>query len=383
MTTMLNLQPNSNAAHRVKVMIIDDSAIIRGLVSRWISAESDFEMVGVGVNGRDGVNRVTSLNPDVIILDIEMPEMDGITALPLLLKAVPGVKIIMASTLTKAGAEVTIKALTLGAADYIPKPDAGKIAGAEEYKRDLFSKLRAFGQRRPRRAPFAPIPSNSNVIAPISRPLGGIINNNNNVRLRNDTTKLRPEALFIGSSTGGPEALRTLVGGLAGKVNVPVFLTQHMPVLFTKILAEHLSKQTGAKVIEAEHNMVAVPGVFYIAPGGKHMVVSRSAGVVRTLLNEDPPENFCRPAVDPLFRSAALVYGDRAMGVILTGMGHDGRDGAKHMVEKKSHILVQDEATSVVWGMPGAAAQAGVASQMKPLEEIPTTIINILRGVTQ
>lgn len=357
-------------------MIVDDSAIIRGLVSRWISTEADFEMVGVGVNGRDGVNRAPSLNPDVIILDIEMPELDGLSALPLLLKAVPGVKVIMASTLTKAGAEVTIKALTLGAADYIPKPDAGKIAGAEEYKRDLFAKLRAFGQRRQRRGPVL----NANgTLAPLPRPV--IANAPSPTKLRTDITRLRPEALFIGSSTGGPEALRTVISGLANKVNVPVFLTQHMPVLFTKILAEHLSKQTGAKVIEAEHNMSALPGVFHVAPGGKHMVISRTPAGVKILLNEDPPENFCRPAVDPLFRSAAQVYGERCMAVILTGMGHDGREGSRLLAQKNCNILIQDEATSVVWGMPGAVSHAGLASQIKPIEEIAPTIINILRGV--
>lgn len=371
--------PTQNPAlnNRVKVMIIDDSAIIRGLVSRWIGSEADFEMVGVGVNGRDGVSRAPSLNPDVIILDIEMPEMDGITALPLLLKAVPGVKVIMASTLTKAGAEVTIKALTLGAADYIPKPDAGRIAGADEYKRDLFTKLRAFGKRRPRVGTRIESGGASN---PSFRPSAPNISINN-VKLRIDGTKIRPEALFIGSSTGGPEALRHVVSGLAHKVTVPVFITQHMPVMFTKILAEHLSKQTGAKVIEGEHNMMAAPGVFYIAPGGRHMVVSRTPAGVRILLNDDPPENFCRPAVDPLFRSAAQVYGERCMGVILTGMGHDGRDGSKILAEKHCQIIAQDEATSVVWGMPGAVSQAGLVTQIKPIEEIATTIMNILRGV--
>lgn len=359
---------------RIKVMLIDDSAIIRGLVSRWIGAESDFDFVGVGINGRDGLARVAKLNPDVIILDIEMPEMDGLTALPLLLKAVPGVKIIMASTLSKAGAEVTIKALTLGATDYIPKPDAGRIAGAEEYKRELFSKLRALGTKKPRR-PSIGGPIQNGVAA---RPAQS---GNAQLGLRSDITRIRPDALFIGSSTGGPEALRVVVQGLVGKINVPVFITQHMPVLFTKILAEHLSKQTGAKVIEGEHNMIATPGVFHLAPGGKHMIITRTAGGTRIQLNEDPPENFCRPAVDPLFRSAAQVFGERAMGVILTGMGHDGRDGSKLMAQNKSHILAQDEGSSVVWGMPGAVSQAGLASQIKPIEEIAPTIINILRGV--
>lgn len=374
MSLTLATSHTPDAHSRIKVMLIDDSAIIRGLVSRWISAENDFEFVGVGINGRDGLSRVAKLNPDIIILDIEMPEMDGLTALPLLLKAVPGVKIIMASTLSKAGAEVTIKALTLGATDYIPKPDAGRIAGADEYKRELFAKLRALGTKKPRRTIVGGPASNGQFARPANVANGPTV-------LRTDITRLRPDAVFIGSSTGGPEALRVVVQGLVGKVNVPVFITQHMPVLFTKILAEHLSKQTGAKVIEGENNMIATPGVFHLAPGGKHMTITRTAGGTRIQLNEEPPENFCRPAVDPLFRSAAQVYGERAMGVILTGMGHDGRDGSKLLVQNKSHILAQDEGTSVVWGMPGAVAQAGLASQIKPIEEIAPTIINILRGV--
>ncbi len=371
-------RPTNMPNRRIKVMIIDDSAVIRGLVGRWIEAESDFEVVGYGVNGLDGINRARTFQPDIIILDIEMPQMDGITALPELLKAVPGVKVIMASTLTKAGAEVTIKALTLGATDYIPKPDAGRIAGADEYKRDLFSKLRGLGKRREAYTPPQP-GAKPEVAAPRFIPAQ---QNNNSVVLKAPKHNARIEALFIGSSTGGPEALRVVVKGLAGKINVPIFMTQHMPVLFTKILAEHLTKQTGAKVIEAENNMPATPGVFHLAPGGKHMVISRVNGIVKTMLNEDPPENFCRPAVDPLFRSASAVYGDRALAVILTGMGHDGRDGSKIMTEKGAMVVAQDEPSSVVWGMPGAVAQAGLASYIKPIDEIAPTIINIIRGVS-
>lgn len=372
--------PVTNAAkdgRKIKVMIIDDSAIIRGLVTRWIGTEPDLELVGVGVNGLDGVSRATKLSPDVIILDIEMPQMDGITALPLLLKAVPNVKVIMASTLTTGGAQITIKALSLGATDYIAKPDAGNITGAEEYKRDLFSKLRAFGLRKTPHSYSSTAASAQPRSAPdLPRQTGGPIT------LRPQNSRGRPDALFIGSSTGGPEALRVVVQGLAGKINVPIYMTQHMPVLFTKILAEHLTKQTGAKVIEATHNMTPTPGVFHLAPGGMHMVLSKSsAGAVRILLNEDPPENFCRPAVDPLFRSAAAVYGEKALAVVLTGMGHDGRDGAKILAEKNCTIIAQDEASSVVWGMPGAIASSGLATLIKPINEIAPAIINILRGV--
>lgn len=372
---------NQNNSSKIKILIIDDSAVIRGLVSRWIEGESDFEVVGTGINGRDGINRAKTLQPDIIILDVEMPEMDGLTALPHLLKAVPGVKIIMASTLTKSGGEVTIKALTLGATDYIPKPDAGRIAGAEEYKKELFRKLRGLGARRIVR------PSTT-LNKPPNFPPNSTIGNNNaansngGIKIKPFSIKAKPDVLLIGSSTGGPEALRTVLHGLAGKVKVPVFMTQHMPVLFTKILAEHLTKQTGAKVVEGEHNMLATPGTFYLAPGGKHMTLTRVAGGVRIQLNEEAPENFCRPAVDPLFRSASQVYSDRALGVILTGMGHDGRDGSKLLADKGSPIIAQDEATSVVWGMPGAVANAGIASFIKPIKDIAPTILSILSGVT-
>jgi len=368
---------SSSLQRPIKVMIIDDSAIIRGLVSRWIAEQPDLEYVGGGINGRDGLMRAPKLDPDVIILDIEMPEMDGLTALPQLLKAVPGVKVIMASTLTKNGAEVTIKALTLGAADYIPKPDAGRIAGAEEYKQELFRKLQGLGRKRPQKWLPSSQPKPALLGEPAKKPT---LYESRPVVLRPLNLKNRVEALFIGSSTGGPEALRQVVQGLVGQVKVPIFLTQHMPVLFTKILAEHLTKQCNAKVVEAEHNMVPVPGQFHLAPGGKHMVVVRSTVGVRIMLNDDAPENFCKPAVDPLFRSAVQVYGDHILAVVLTGMGHDGREGSRKIVERGANIIVQDEATSVVWGMPGSVAAAGLASAIKPLNEIAPSILKILRG---
>lgn len=381
--------PNrTQSGSKIKVMIIDDSAVIRGLITRWIEPENDIELVGIGTNGLDGVTRATKLAPDVIILDIEMPQMDGIEALPLLLKAVPGVRIIMASAITTAGAQITIKALSLGATDYIAKPSAGVAGGADDYKNELIAKLRALGPRKDTTKPNAF--ARPNAFAP--RPP---INTTQNQQPANATApkaidsakaqpfrlKSKPEALFIGSSTGGPEALKTVIAGLVGKVNVPVFITQHMPALFTKTLAEHLSKTTGANVIEVTDNLIPRPGNFYLAQGGKHMVVNKASTGVRIELNDGAPENFCKPAVDVLFRSANRVYGEKAMGVILTGMGHDGREGARLMSQSGSFILAQDEATSVVWGMPGAVAAAGIANEIRPLNSIASTITNILRGV--
>jgi two-component system, chemotaxis family, protein-glutamate methylesterase/glutaminase len=370
-------QPNTSLARKIKVLIVDDSAVIRSLLSRWISAEHDLEIVGTANNGADGVVRAREMTPDIVLLDIEMPIMDGITALPGILKASPNARVIMASTLTQRGGEITIKALAAGASDYLAKPDAS-MDSAPDYKRDLLLKVRMLGGRalKASAAGQASAFTKSGAIAPQSAPAQSL-----RPMLRPVAIKVRPEAIFIGSSTGGPEALKVVVSGLAGKVTVPVLITQHMPPLFTKILAEHLSKQTGAQVIEAQHNMVAKPGVFYIAPGNRHMVVIRTKLGLSIELNDDAAENFCRPAVDPLFRSAASVLGDKALSIVLTGMGHDGREGAKALVAKGAAIIVQDEETSVVWGMPGAVVRAGLASASKPLEEIAPAILNVMRGV--
>jgi two-component system chemotaxis response regulator CheB len=334
-------------------------------------------VVGAAVNGKDGVDHAEKFKPDLIILDIEMPVMDGVTALPAIRKIAPNARVIMASTLTQRGAEVTIKALAAGASDYIPKPDASQLAGAADYKRDLLAKVRSLGARAVSAANLSQIYSAASLVSSGARakvPPGPT--------LRAVTQKLVPEAIFIGSSTGGPEALSEVIEGLAGKLRVPVFITQHMPPLFTKILADHLSKQTKASVVEASDGLQAQPGVFYIAPGDRHLTVSRHLNVTRINLSDAPPENFCRPAVDPMFRSAAETFGEKALAVILTGMGQDGLLGAKPLVTKGAQLIAQDEETSVVWGMPGAVARAGLATACKPIQEIAPAILNVMRGVS-
>ncbi len=370
-------QPGQSQARKIKVLIVEDSSVIRGLLSRWLSAEADIEVVGTATNGHEGVQRASQVTPDVILLDIEMPVMDGITALPGILKAAPMARVIMASNLTQRGGEVTIRALAAGASDYLAKPDA-QLAGAPDYKRELLFKVRMLGSRALRN-PAIPASAAQVKIAPTAcvvpstRPAAS--------NLRPVSVKTRPHGIFIGSSTGGPEALKTVVSALGGRIDVPVFITQHMPPLFTRILAEHLAKQTGAKVVEAEHGQEAKAGVFYIAPGDRHMIVVLSRTGLRIELNDSAQENFCRPAVDPLFRSAASALGDKALAIILTGMGHDGREGAKALVAKGASIIAQDEETSVVWGMPGAIVRAGLASASKPLQDIAPAILNVLRGV--
>lgn len=372
-------------APKIKVMIVEDSAVIRGLLSRWLSAEADIEVVGIANNGQQGVQRAAEVTPDVVLLDIEMPIMDGLTALPGILKAAPKARVIMASTLTQRGGEVTIRALAAGASDYLAKPDA-QMAGAPDYKRDLIYKVRMLGNRALRISPPggspSPHPAHGAGKGPSSRApqTGSMSAAPTASMLRPVNLRGRPQAIFIGASTGGPEALKTVIGALAGRVDMPVFITQHMPPLFTKILAGHLSKQTGATVVEAEQDCRAKPGVFYIAPGDRHMVVVPNSTGLRIELNDEIQENFCRPAVDPLFRSAAKALGDKALAIVLTGMGQDGREGAKALVAKGAMIITQDEDTSVVWGMPGAVMRAGLASASKPLDEIAPAILNVLRG---
>jgi two-component system, chemotaxis family, protein-glutamate methylesterase/glutaminase len=370
-------QTGLSQARRIKVMIVDDSAVIRSLLTRWLSGEADIEIVGTANNGREGVARAGELTPDIVLLDIEMPVMDGVTALPGILAAAPMTRVIMASNLTRRGGEITIKALAAGASDYLAKPDAS-MAGASDYKRELLFKIRMLGSRGLRNSAINGTAAPVKLTMP-STPARGALPVKS--VLRPVAIKTRPEAIFVGSSTGGPEALKTLVGALAGKIHVPVFITQHMPPLFTKILAEHLSKQTGALVLEAENGTIAQPGVFYVAPGNQHMVVVRTTAGLCIELNDHEQENFCRPAVDPLFRSAASVLGDKALAIVLTGMGHDGREGAKAIVAQGGAIIAQDEDTSVVWGMPGAVVRAGLASASKPLTDIAPAILNVLRGV--
>lgn len=364
-------------ARKIRVLVVDDSAVIRGLVTRWLSGEADIEIVGAAVNGKDGVDHAEKYKPDLIILDIEMPVMDGVTALPAIRKVAPNARVIMASTLTQRGAEVTIKALAAGASDYIPKPDASQLAGAADYKRELLAKVRSLGARAVSASNQSQTYSSTASGSPAGRTLAPPA-----PTLRAVTHKLIPEAIFIGSSTGGPEALREVIEGLAGKLRVPVFITQHMPPMFTKILADHLTKQTKASVVEASDGMQALPGVFYIAPGDRHMIISRNLSVTRITLSDAPPENFCRPAVDPMFRSAAETYGEKALAVILTGMGQDGLLGAKPLVTKGAQLIAQDEETSVVWGMPGAVARAGLATACKPIQQIAPAILNVMRGVS-
>lgn len=328
-----------------RVLIVDDSAVVRGLIARQVEAEADLTVAATASNGELALRELSRQAVDLVVLDIEMPVMDGLTALGRIAAEYPHVRVIMVSTLTRRNAEISLRALQLGAADYVAKPENG-IAGAEAFRIDLLARLRALAPRPGARAKPAPP-------APAPRPGRAV-----------------PEVLAIGASTGGPPALLTLFASLKGGPRQPILLTQHMPATFTALLAEQLSRAIDRPCAEGQDGEIVAPGRCYVAPGGWHMTVEQRNGARVIRLNQDPPENFCRPAVDPLLRGVAEAYGAGAMAAILTGMGSDGARGCEALARAGGRFVVQDEATSVVWGMPGAAAATGLAQGVLPLAEI-------------
>jgi two-component system, chemotaxis family, protein-glutamate methylesterase/glutaminase len=376
----------ASADHAIRVMVVDDSVVVRGLVSRWIEEEPGLVLAASLRNGRDAIDQLDRAGPDVVILDIEMPELDGISALPLLLAKKRDLVVIMASTLTRRNAEVSLKALALGAADYIPKPETNRgVTTSETFRRDLMEKIRQLGARRKRRspaphghpvagAPAHPAPALVPQRAPESAPPA---------KLRAFAPTV-PRVLVIGSSTGGPQALNTVVTNLRGLLpRVPVLITQHMPPTFTTILAEHLARAAGSQAHEGVDGEPILPGTIYVAPGGRHMQAVRRDNAAVIALDDGPQVNYCKPAVDPLFRSAATVWGPSALALILTGMGSDGARGGAEIVAHGGSVIAQDEASSVVWGMPGAAAHAGICSAVLPLDQIASRIMRLFAGERQ
>ncbi len=356
----------------VRVMVVDDSAVIRGLLTRALEGDPDIRVVASVGDGQMAINSLQRNSIDVIVLDIEMPVMDGLTAIPKLLAVAPQVKIIMASTLTLRGADISMRCLSAGAADYIPKPTSTReIGGAEDFKRELVSKVKALGAAAKRagsrsRGELRPLTPVSPAFLKREPPP---------VTLRPAPAvgvgaPVKPDLIAIGSSTGGPQALFEVLSHLKGGVTQPILITQHMPATFTTILAEHITRQCGLNAQEAKDGEPIVQGRCYIAPGDFHMLVHQRAGANVIALTKDPPENFCRPAVDPMMRSIVRAYGRKVLACILTGMGQDGLKGCTEVVNAGGTLIAQDEASSVVWGMPGAVAQAGICSAVMPLKEI-------------
>jgi two-component system chemotaxis response regulator CheB len=362
---------------RIRVMIVDDAVVVRGLFSRWVEAEADLEIVASLRTGREAVSQVERADPDVVVLDVDMPELDGIAALPQLLAKKPDLVVIMASTLTRRNAEISLRALSLGATDYIPKPDThNEVSGSASFRRDLIEKIRQLGLKSKRLRGRARAPAGE---APATLPP--------KLRAAAKEIVLRalpvnaPRVLVIGCSTGGPQALNALVTQMNSVLDrAPVLITQHMPPTFTTILAEHLARLAKRPVREAVEGEEVNAGTIYLAPGGRHMSVKRRDGIAVIALSDGALINFCKPAVDPLFASAAEVWGQKVLALVLTGMGSDGLRGAQAIAEAGGGILVQDEASSVVWGMPGQVAHAGLASAVLPLNEIAGKLSRLFTG---
>lgn len=375
---------------KIRVLVVDDSVVVRRVITTALSEDPMFEVVGTAANGKLALPKVSLLRPDAITLDIEMPEMDGLSTIPHIRRINPRVPIIMFSTLSKPGASATLDALSAGATDFCTKPThiGGLDEGVAMIRRELLPKVKALcagvaGGRpssllgatlrpttttssllrpSPARDPHAPAPPASHsalASGPVARVVG---------------PPSRVEAVVIAVSTGGPTALRAVWDQLPATLGVPVLVVQHMPPMFTTLLAQRLNDVGNLPVGEGVNGALVQPGKAWLAPGDHHMTVRRDGTNVKLHLDQGPPENSCRPAADPLFRSAVQVWGKGVLAVVLTGMGADGLHGSEAVVAAGGRVVAQDEATSVVWGMPGQVVQAGLAEQVVPLSEVASTI---------
>ena len=352
-----------------RLLIVDDSVVIRQMVSKALNSDPMLDVVGVAANGAIALTKILQVNPDLIILDIEMPEMDGLDTLRAIRQTHPHLPVIMFSALTERGAEVTLNALAQGAQDYVTKPVTQSKEASLQYIRDqLIPKIKVLA---PRGSPPSHLAPHSQVLAqPRSQ------------RSQRPPRGPHPpiDIIAIGVSTGGPNALTQLLSEFPANLPVPVVIVQHMPPIFTRRLATSLAAQCQIQVAEATDGTPLQPGQAWIAPGDYHMVVARDGVQLCLRTHQDPPENSCRPAVDVLFRSVVKLYGAATLGVILTGMGQDGLHGCTSIHKAGGQVLVQDEASSVVWGMPGMVADAGLADQILPLDQMAAAIIRIVQA---
>lgn len=378
----------SSEASPIGIVLVDDSAVVRGMITRALQQDVRFELLATAADGKMAIEVVKRTQPDIVLLDLEMPEMDGLTALPKLFEASPLTKVIVVCTRTANHAEQGILALRLGASEVLAKPDARDAEATEAFFQELRQKIKVLAGRSkssPIMASTPPMPAPPPVMlkptmaesaaaapsAPLSSPSVTAIATSNFVK---------PQAIAIASSTGGPQALLTLFESLRGtKISVPIFITQHMPESFTTSFAEHLSKAAGVPCHEAKHGEEVRAGVLYLAPGDYHMTLHKQLHQVVVQLNQDPPENFCRPAADPMLRSLVPIYGNALMCLVLTGMGSDGMLGAKEVVRAGGYVAAQDRASSVVWGMPKAVAEAQLAHAVLPLKEIGELMARAMR----
>ncbi|MEG3847767.1 chemotaxis response regulator protein-glutamate methylesterase [Microcoleus sp. herbarium19] len=358
---------------KIKILIVDDSVVVRRLLSNVLDGDAALEVVGTAPNGKIALAKISQVNPDLIVLDVEMPEMDGLETLAAIRKLDKNIPVIMFSALTELGAVATLNALALGATDYVTKPHnmKSKEAALEQVREQLIPKIKAFcnGDKRPKLGNIQ-VPKNQNTAtqSPITSRL---ISSNSAVNI-----KFKVEIVAVGVSTGGPNALEAILQDLPANFPVPIAIVQHMPPVFTKRLADRLTEKCKIRVEEGVTGSILEPGVVWIAPGDYHMVLEKHGFGARIVTNQEARENSCRPAVDVLFRSAAKIYGAGVLGVVLTGMGQDGLLGCQNIREAGGKIIVQDEASSVVWGMPGSVVNSGFADRVVSLQDMAAEIID-------
>lgn len=349
---------------QIRVLVVDDSVVIRRLVAHALEQDATIDVVGAAANGVIALERIPQLKPDVLTLDVEMPEMDGLEVLRRVRRDHPHLRVIMFSTLTERGAEVTLEALSLGADDYVTKAsNAGSLdRSLVRLQEELIPKIKQFFFMPRAAHPIAPPQPLPAIPAPPKQRAAAV----------------RPKTLLIGVSTGGPQALARILPQLPAGFPLPVLVVQHMPPLFTRLLADRLDSTCQLAVKEAGNGELVTPGKVLLAPGDFHMKVAANGNGAQVCLDQSPPLNFCRPAVDALFTSSSDVYGGAAIVAILTGMGQDGLRGAQILRAKGATVLAQDEASSVVWGMPGAIVQAGAADFVLPLDRIVPEILRLV-----
>ncbi len=342
---------------KIRVLIVDDSVIVRRGVGDELARDPDLEVVGTAANGKIALAKLTQLSPDIVILDVEMPEMDGLEMLRELRKTHRKLPVIMFSSLTELGAATTLEALALGASDYFAKPSnaGGLDASLKVIREELIPSIKALCRSDPLVSQYPKV---------VQRPL----------------SKGNVEVVVIGTSTGGPNALAEVFSRLPASFPVPILIVQHMPPMFTKLLAERMASQYPLRFHEAAPGDALRAGNCWIAPGGYHLTVARVGTEVRIQTNQNPPENSCRPAADVLFHSVAATFGAGTLGVVLTGMGRDGLRGCEAIRDAGGQVIAQDEATSVVWGMPGFVVRAGLADRVLPLSLIPGEITRRVAG---
>lgn len=370
---------------RIRVLVVDDSVVTRKVLCEALSADPEIEVAATAADGHIALAKIPNLNPDLITLDIEMPGKSGLETLVEIRKSHPNLPVIMFSTLTERGASATLEALSLGASDYVAKPSSsGSVEETRaKIRAELIPKMKALCARRVWERKLLTLEGAKKANPPSMAP------GNTRAETQSITPKTRSfpaiesriDVLAIGTSTGGPNALAELIPMLAGDFPVPIVIVQHMPPLFTRLLAERLAKQCAIRIQEGREGEILKAGEAWIAPGDYHMTVHRDASGVRLAMNKEPAENSCRPAVDVLFRSVAKAYGSHCLAVVLTGMGTDGARGSQYVTEAGGRVVVQDEETSVVWGMPGAVVAAGLAEGIYPLREIATAIDRRVRGL--